>query len=287
MDVRWQKQSTPTVIFNLLSGFLTLSCVISTHRIPHSPFLTPSLLTCQSLLNTHQFHFCPWLLSASSATFLFLPSFPSLHLDFNSPASSSRIRIPAGTKLLTRTVTAAGTVCFRGWPQNLPHFSSAFSFCFYNPIKTKYTQAFPSILENKTKPLSRCLGSEPTSTLLLPVLCLLPPSHSHPISTPPGLSSLNLSLLSFTKLVSYISEVLFLGLSPFTTLPKFPHSQNIWVLSLPHLPHPNCPWNFSSRPCKSPQCHSLLCFFHYKKIFFSAHLSPSFQSLHPSICPSI
>ena len=126
MDVRWQKQSTPTVIFNLLSGFLTFSCVISIHRIPHPPFLIPSLLTCQSLLNTHQFHFCPWLLSASSATFLFLPSFPSLHLDFNSPASSSRIRIPAGTKLLTRTVTAAGTVCFRGWPQNLPHFSSAF-----------------------------------------------------------------------------------------------------------------------------------------------------------------
>lgn len=57
----------------------------------------------------------------------------------------------------------------------------------------------------------------PAPTLLLPVLCPLPPSHYHPISTPPGLS---LSLFSFIKLISYIPEVLFLGLSPFTTLPK-------------------------------------------------------------------
>lgn len=149
-----------------------------------------------------------------------------------------------------------------------PHLSSAFSFCFYSPIKTKYTQASPSISGNKTNHFPSALAA-----------CPSPPSPHlspcHPISAPPAFHSLP-TRLCFLSPNSLLTSLKLCFWSCFLSPPsqRFPHSQNICVSSLPHLPRPNGPADLANRGYRCP-------------------LVPSFPSSVPvslregSPCPSV
>lgn len=101
---------------------------------------------------------------------LFLPAFPRFWL----PITISRNQDLLVVSLRPEPKHLLGVFAFSGDHGNALIFHQLFSFCFYNPIKTKYTQASPSILGNKTKPLSFSLGSTPAPTFLLPAPWPLP-----------------------------------------------------------------------------------------------------------------
>lgn len=155
----------------------------------------------------------PWTCLLS----LYLPVFPGFCLS----TTISRNQDLLVASLIRKLKHLLGVFAFSGDHRNTLIFHQLFPSVSITPSKPNIPRPPHPSWETRQNHSHLALAACPPPPFSFLLNGPSQPSDSHSISTlPPGLSAPNLSLLSFIRLISYIPEVLFLELSPFTALPK-------------------------------------------------------------------